>query len=107
MHELSSWRDCVLVEFEAAFLLSLSEGNLILPLGLDVSLALSLLFHVFSSSKATRPLLVQFCTWCNTINRQVQDFLGSDNVHDLVGVVIDVLKDLVLALRRCSTILWG
>ena len=106
VHELGTWSDDIGVKVPPCLLLCLSKLNLVFPTLLDLSLAKLLLLCVLCRAESTRSLLVLLRTGCDTIDSQVQYFLWLDDVHDFVGVRVDVIKYFLLTLGLWTTILW-
>ena len=104
MHELSAGSDHVRIEVESVGRLFV-EADVVLPLGLDVGLAFLIVFGVTCGSEAPSSLLVHFGAWGNSIDGEINEFLGSDNFHDLVDVQVDVVEDLCFALGL-RPVLW-
>ena len=98
MHKFCAWRNDVFVESEASVLFILIKDDLVFPVVFDFCLALLLLLDVLGRAEASRPLLVHFCSWSHSINREVQHLLGAHDIDDFVCVHEDVVVDFLLTL---------
>jgi len=105
VHELCAGRDHIRVEVPASLFLGLIKDYLIFPVRLDFRLAKLLLFSVLRCAESTRSLLVLLGSGSHTIYSQVENFLWLHDLDDFVGVGIDIVKDLLLALWLRATIL--
>jgi hypothetical protein len=68
-------------------------------------LALCLFFGILRGPESSRALLVHFGSGSDTIDGEINQLLGLNQVYDLVCVRINILEDLLLALRLRSSIL--
>ena len=70
-HELSTWRDDILVEGRTLVAVLENEA-LFLPLVSDARFSFGLLISINGRPEAPRPLLVHLGTWRNAINSHIK-----------------------------------
>ena len=103
MHKLCSRGNDVGIEALFLRLLLLRDFDAFLgPLLLDVGRSFKLLLRIDCSSESSRSLLVHFCSWCNSIDGEVNGLSWLDDADDLVCVLKNQVKHLLFTLRLWS-----
>jgi hypothetical protein len=97
MHKLGTRSNHVFIELVLCLLQWLiSELDFLLPLVVNLLFSSELFLNFKCGTESSTSLLVHFGSWCNTINRHIDEFLRPRYSNDLVYVLEYIVEHLCI-----------
>lgn len=87
MHEFSSWSNDIGVKSAISGIFVIKFNSIRCPFILDRCHSLCLFLYIKSSSISSRPLLIHFSSWRNSINRHIQSFIWLHNWNNAINIL--------------------